>query len=46
MFTIFLGLTPFIFITFVGFVFGKLKILVNLAIHTSLNDLSSPANAS
>ena len=27
MFTIFLGLTPFIFITFVGFVFGKLKIL-------------------
>ncbi len=27
MFTIFLGLTPFIFITFLGFVFGKLKVL-------------------
>ena len=27
MFTIFLGLTPFIFITFLGFIFGKLKIL-------------------
>ena len=27
MFSIFLGLTPFIFITFLGFLFGKLKIL-------------------
>ena len=27
MFTIFLGLTPFIFITFLGFIFGKLKVL-------------------
>ena len=27
MLTIFLGLTPFIFITFLGFVFGKLKVL-------------------
>ena len=26
MFTIFLGLTPFIFITFLGFIFGKLKV--------------------
>ena len=27
MFSIFLGLTPFIFITFLGFIFGKLKVL-------------------
>ena len=27
MFAIFLGLTPFIFITFLGFIFGKLKVL-------------------